>query len=302
MDDQGGVPLPRSRASMNWRRRDETPRAEHVSQPDGDFQNGRGQNGSRKSQRTDDSPDSVGSGTRLYVGNLLYKVQREDVESFFTSNGFNICGMSMSIDPFTGRNPSYAFVDFETQDEANNAKEALNGAELLGRPVKINDGVKKSEGGDRFQSRVKNWGRGGVNDYKPTFDRWTRDDAPSHYVKPLEQGCRAFIGNLPRIEPQAAVDAEMQQVFSGFELAAVSKIINPLRDQPERASEKGNHYFCFVDFQTPEEAERAIAECDQKTGSWGGAVRVAKAKDNRDRKVIREQFGGDRRSSAPKSQ
>ena len=44
----------------------------------------------------------------------------------------------------------------------------------------------------------------------------------------IQQGRRLFVGDLPRIEPQAAIDAEMQQLFSGFELAAVSKAITTI--------------------------------------------------------------------------
>jgi RNA recognition motif-containing protein len=68
--------------------------------------------------------------------------------------------MSMSIDPFTGRNPSYAFVDIETPDIANRAMQTLNGTKLSGRPVKIKPGVEKA--GDRieFRSRVRNYQQG----------------------------------------------------------------------------------------------------------------------------------------------
>lgn len=352
MDEEDGVPLrsappARSLASSNWRVKDGTPRADRPPRRDPQTQNQRGDNRKPFHDRRDAPSVSSRPGTRLYVGNLLYTVQREDIETFFGSNGFPISGMSMSIDPFTGRNPSYAFVDFETPDEANNAMETLNGTELLGRPVKINAGVAKSGQGNGFQSRVKNydrgWGKkqehgqgeqsvylyhyghyghfyalerrfpfellsalfyrrtdqllgvptltkfGTVENHSPTFDRWTRNDAPSHFASTLQNGCRLFVGDLPRIEPQAAVDAEMQQLFSGFELTAVSKIINPLRNDPERATEQGNHHFCFVDLTTSEEADQAMAEVNKKPGSWGGAVRVAKAKDKPNRKVFREQ-------------
>jgi RNA recognition motif-containing protein len=66
------------------------------------------------------------------------------VEQFFTDNGFKVAQISMSTDPFTGRNPSYCFVDLETADEATKAMAELNGKEVLGRPVKINPGMKKS--------------------------------------------------------------------------------------------------------------------------------------------------------------
>jgi len=128
-----------------------------------------------------------------------------------------------------------------------------------------------------------------VNNYKPTFDRFSRTDAHVHFYAPVIDGCRLWVGDMPRIEPQAAVDAEIQQLFAGFELTAVSKIINPLRQQPSRARIKGNSYFCFVDLATREEAERAALTLNNAMGSWGGRVRVKIAKETRNRKVVRDQ-------------
>jgi RNA recognition motif-containing protein len=152
MEDQGDAPRrtyapQRSAASTNWRTKDTTPRADPPQQQ---RQNNRSNISSPRPQHDSSSP-----GTRLYIGNLLYTATKPDVEALFTSNGFNITGISMSVDPFTGRNPSYAFVDLESAEEANRAMEALNGAELLGRGVRINPGVRKGEGqssgGDRGQ-------------------------------------------------------------------------------------------------------------------------------------------------------
>lgn len=82
----------------------------------------------------------------------------------------------------------------------------------------------------------------------------------------------------------------MQELFGseGFELTAVSKMISP---HPSKASEPGNHYYCFVDFATPEEAERAMEALNGREVEGWGAIRVNKAKNNLDRKVNREQFG-----------
>lgn len=112
------------------------------------------------------------SDTRLYVGNLLYSASRGDVEQFFTANGFNVSGISMSVDPATGRNPSYCFVDFETAPEASRAMNELNGTELLGRGVRINLGVARQGGsgsasgtpqgrpGYGAQGGNRSWGQG----------------------------------------------------------------------------------------------------------------------------------------------
>ena len=146
--------LDRSQLSNNWRNRHGIPNPDPLIRR-------QTQRPSQQEGRHDDRYEEIVASkkldSRVYVGNLLYTVQREDVAALFASNGFKVQGMSMSIDPFTGRNPSYAFVDLSSGDEANEAIQTLNGRELFGRPVRVNAGVRKTSPGDRFEGRVKNW-------------------------------------------------------------------------------------------------------------------------------------------------
>lgn len=50
----------------------------------------------------------------------------------------------MSIDPYTGRNPSYCFVELKSKEQADRAMRKLSGKDLLGRPVKIGPGIARS--------------------------------------------------------------------------------------------------------------------------------------------------------------
>lgn len=77
---------------------------------------------------------------RFYVGNLDYVVQREDILQFFNEHGFTISStdVHLSIDPMTGRNPSYGFIDTASEEEAERAVRDINGIVLHGRPLKIN--------------------------------------------------------------------------------------------------------------------------------------------------------------------
>lgn len=131
-----------------------------------------------------------------------------------------------------------------------------------------------------------------------------------------------YIGNLPRIEPQSALDAEIQNLFSTFlpneniVPQAVSKLLSP---HPSKIVEPGNHYYTFVDLERAEDVDVVIAALDGKEGSWaagdgangGPGIRVNKARDRerrdgpgtpgenggerRERKVVREQgLGRDR--------
>lgn len=83
------------------------------------------------------------------------------------------------------------------------------------------------------------------------------------------------MGGLPYLTPQSAVDLEMQKLFDGFEIQAISKIISP---HPSKSSSPGNHFFLFIDMGSSEEMNRAIHEIDGKELPWGGKVRVGKAR------------------------
>src|SRR5436190_23217454 len=74
---------------------------------------------------------AIAEGRRIYVGNLVYYAQPSDVTSHFTSAGYAISRISMSIDPFTGRNPSYCFVELNSKDAADDAMQKLDGTVIL---------------------------------------------------------------------------------------------------------------------------------------------------------------------------
>ena len=159
--DSTGISSPppgRAPFSSNWRNKDPTPRTDSSPRP---YQNQRNFASNRQNSSGQPRQPEANPGTRLYVGNLLYSAGRPDIESLFVESGFQISGLSMSVDPFTGRNPSYAFVDFETAEEAQRAMDQVNGKEMLGRPVNVRPGVRKSEQGEGFEKRVKDYsGRG----------------------------------------------------------------------------------------------------------------------------------------------
>lgn len=114
-----------------------------------------------------------------------------------------------------------------------------------------------------------------------------------------------YVGGLPRIEPQSALDEEIQVLFSTTDVtpSAVSKLISP---HPSKATEPGNHYYCFVDVPRVEDVDVVIDQLAGKEGSWGGPLRVSRARGG-ERKVTREQgvtgsnsgTTGERRSAGP---
>jgi hypothetical protein len=94
----------------------------------------------------------------------------------------------------------------------------LDGKDLQGRPVRIKPGVAKSAQ-DRATLRSPQSSPSRFND-KPatTNDRWQRSDVPSPNSKPSssENSRRLYVGGLPKIVDQEAIDSDVQGFFKGY--------------------------------------------------------------------------------------
>lgn len=75
---------------------------------------------------------------RLYVGNLPYSISEADLANFFASAG-KVEKTSIVTDRDTGKPRGFGFVDMATNEEAAKAVETLNGAEMQGRPLVVNE-------------------------------------------------------------------------------------------------------------------------------------------------------------------
>ena len=198
----------------------------------------------------------------------------------------------MSIDPFTGRNPSYCFVDLYRVEDAARALKTLQRRSIRGRPVKVNLEFKRRNRSARQASYMLVSG-GTIarpfNENAYVFDRWPRDDASEHWTNPQDEGRRLYVGRLSKRSGQHTVDLEMRDLFDGFDLQAVSKIIPP---HPSKRTESGDHHYCFVDLPTAQEAENAMRLLDGKKTAQGGTYKVQPSTERITRKVLREQFDG----------
>ena len=74
----------------------------------------------------------------IYVGNLSYDVTREDIEDVFNEYG-RVNRVSLPMDRESGRPRGFAFVEMSAKDDEAKAIEALNGAEWMGRVMKVNE-------------------------------------------------------------------------------------------------------------------------------------------------------------------
>jgi len=76
--------------------------------------------------------------TKLYVGNLAFQTTREDLQELFAQAG-TVESASVVEDRMTGRSRGFAFVEMSTPEEAAAAIEQMNGREVGGRALKVNE-------------------------------------------------------------------------------------------------------------------------------------------------------------------
>ncbi len=103
----------------------------------------------------------------IYVGNLSYAVTQEDLSTIFAEYG-TVKRVQLPTDRETGRPRGFGFVEMETDAEETAAIEALDGAEWMGRDLKVNkarprEDRKPSGGGGLGNSRGYSNSRGGYS-------------------------------------------------------------------------------------------------------------------------------------------
>jgi RNA recognition motif-containing protein len=85
-------------------------------------------------------------GRKLYVGNLSYSVRDSDLEDLFAAHG-TVGSAQVIMDRDTGRSKGFGFVEMSTDEEAQAAISALNGKEVEGRNLTVNEARPREEGG-----------------------------------------------------------------------------------------------------------------------------------------------------------
>jgi RNA recognition motif-containing protein len=106
-------------------------------------------------------------GKRLYVGNLSYQTDSSELQEAFTAYG-TVVSAEVVADRETGRSKGFGFVEMGTDDEAQAAIDGMNGKELSGRSLTVNEAKPKEPrsggfggGGGGGRSGGGGGGRGG---------------------------------------------------------------------------------------------------------------------------------------------
>lgn len=94
---------------------------------------------------------------KLYVGNLSFNTSNQDLNDLFAEVG-TVTSANVIEDRETGRSRGFAFVEMASEDEGQNAIAQLNGKEVDGRSLKVNEAKPQ---GDRNGGGGGRGGRGG---------------------------------------------------------------------------------------------------------------------------------------------
>lgn len=157
-------------------------------------------------RQIDPAAAAVAEGRRIYVGNLVYAAKKDDIFKLFTDHNFEPQKIDISVDPFTGRNPSYCFLEFGSSVKAALAIHDMTGVRFLGRPLKLNKCTPP-------RNRVF------CDDKHRAFDRYKQaDEAHEHWYLPAKEGRRAWVGGLPKARDQWASQQMISDFLEGYDV------------------------------------------------------------------------------------
>jgi RNA recognition motif-containing protein len=89
----------------------------------------------------------MANGTRLYVGNLSFRTTQDQLRAAFEQDGRKVVEVKMVTDRETGQPRGFAFVEMGSSADAMAAISALDGQDLDGRTLKVNEAQERSGGG-----------------------------------------------------------------------------------------------------------------------------------------------------------
>jgi len=100
----------------------------------------------------------------IFVGNLPFRAEREDVIQLFAPFG-ELLNCSLPLERDTGRKRGFAFIEMADESIESKAIDGLQGTELMGRPLRINKAEPRGSGGSRRGGRGGNNGGYGGGGY-----------------------------------------------------------------------------------------------------------------------------------------
>jgi len=86
-------------------------------------------------------------GKKIFVGNLSFQATEQNILEAFSAGGHPVERVSLIMDRDTGRPRGFAFVEMATDEAAQAVISELDGQDLLGRPLRVNEAHDKPRGG-----------------------------------------------------------------------------------------------------------------------------------------------------------
>ena len=86
-------------------------------------------------------------GTRLYVGNLPFSADEDQIRDLFSQSGRAVTEVKLVTERDTGRPRGFGFVEMGSAQDADGAIRDLNGTDLGGRSLTVNEAKERSSGG-----------------------------------------------------------------------------------------------------------------------------------------------------------
>jgi RNA recognition motif-containing protein len=96
---------------------------------------------------------------KLYIGNLDYNTTEDDLKGLIEGKGINVTEVKIIMDKYSGRSKGFGFAEFDTEEQAQAAIDALNEQEFNGRKLIVNKARKMKPRGDSFGGG-RNFGSG----------------------------------------------------------------------------------------------------------------------------------------------
>jgi RNA recognition motif-containing protein len=106
-----------------------------------------------------ESDSQIIMSTKLFVGNLSFNATENQLQDLFGAHG-TVLEVDVIMDKFTGRPRGFAFVTMDTKETADAAVQALNGKDLDGRALTVNEARPREE-----RPRSGGGGGGGGRNY-----------------------------------------------------------------------------------------------------------------------------------------
>ena len=95
-------------------------------------------------------------GTRLYVGNLPFSTDEQQLRELFEQNSRSVEEVKLITDRETGRPRGFGFVEMGSVEDAESAIRELDGQDFGGRSIKVNEARERNQGGGG--GRRREWG------------------------------------------------------------------------------------------------------------------------------------------------